>query len=38
MKWLPAVELAQSILELGPETTGLTEELRATLTETTDDV
>jgi hypothetical protein len=38
MNWLPAVELSQSILKLEPDTTGLAEELRAALTETTDDV
>ena len=34
-QWLPAVQLSHELLRLGPDTTGLAEELRATLTETT---
>jgi prevent-host-death family protein len=37
-QWLPASEIAHELARLGPDTTGLTEELRATLTETTDDL
>jgi antitoxin (DNA-binding transcriptional repressor) of toxin-antitoxin stability system len=37
-QWLPAQEIGYELLRLGPDTTGLKEELRATLTETTDDV
>jgi prevent-host-death family protein len=36
--WLPASEIAQELRRLGPDTTGLAEELRETLTETTDDL
>ena len=37
-QWLPAAEIGGELLRLGPDTTGLSEELRATLTETTDDL
>jgi prevent-host-death family protein len=37
-KWLPATEIGLELARLGPDTTGLAEELRATLTETTDDL
>jgi len=37
-QWLPASEISRELEQLGPDTTGLTEELRATLTETTDDL
>jgi prevent-host-death family protein len=37
-QWLPATEISHELLRLGPDTTGLAEELRATLTETTDDL
>jgi prevent-host-death family protein len=36
-RWLPASEIAQELARLGPDTT-LAEELRQTLTETTDDL
>jgi prevent-host-death family protein len=37
-QWLPASEIGGELVRLGPDTTGLSEELRATLTETTDDL
>ncbi len=37
-RWLPAAEIGHELLRLGPDTTGLADELRATLTETTDDL
>ena len=37
-RWLPAAEIAHELARLGPDTTGLAEELRATLTDTTDDL
>jgi prevent-host-death family protein len=37
-RWLPAAEIGCELLRLGPDTTGLSEELRETLTETTDDL
>lgn len=37
-KWLPATEIGLELARLGPDTTGLAEELRATLTDTTDDL
>jgi len=37
-QWLPASEIGRELERLGPDTTGLAEELRATLTETTDDL
>lgn len=37
-QWLPAAEVGCELAQLGPDTTGLAEELRATLTETTDDL
>ena len=37
-RWLPASEVIGELSRLGPDNTGLTEELRATLTETTDDL
>ncbi len=37
-EWLPAAEIGQELLRLGPDTTGLSEELQAALTETTDDI
>jgi prevent-host-death family protein len=36
--WLPVSEIARELARLGPDTTGLAEELRETLTETTDDL
>ena len=37
-QWLPAAEISRQLLRLGPDTAGLAEELRATLSETTDDL
>jgi prevent-host-death family protein len=37
-RWLPAAEIGRELTRLGPDTTGLAEELRETLTETTDDL
>lgn len=37
-QWLPAPEIGHELARLGPETTGLAEELRAVLAETTDDL
>ncbi|HXL18353.1 MAG TPA: type II toxin-antitoxin system prevent-host-death family antitoxin [Streptosporangiaceae bacterium] len=37
-EWLPAAEIGHELLQLGPDTTGLSEELRAALAETTDDI
>ncbi|HET6732400.1 type II toxin-antitoxin system Phd/YefM family antitoxin [Mycobacterium sp.] len=37
-EWVPATEIAHELARLGPDTTGLNEELRATLTDTTDDL
>jgi prevent-host-death family protein len=37
-RWLPASEISDQLLRLGPDTTGLAAELRETLTETTDDL
>jgi antitoxin (DNA-binding transcriptional repressor) of toxin-antitoxin stability system len=37
-QWLPASEIGRELVRLAPDTTGLSEELRATLTETTDDL
>ncbi len=38
-QWLPASEIDHELgAPQGPDTTGLSEELRATLTETTDDL
>jgi prevent-host-death family protein len=37
-QWLPASEIGHALTRLGPDSTGLAEELRATLTETTDDL
>jgi len=36
--WVPAAEIAHELARLGPDTTGLAEELRATLTDTTEDL
>ena len=36
-RWLPASEVARELARLGPDTTGLVDELRDALTETTDD-
>jgi prevent-host-death family protein len=37
-QWLPAAEVISELMRLGPDTTGLSEELRKTLTQTTDDL
>lgn len=37
-QWLPAAEIARKLAGLGPDTTGLADELRETLTDTTDDL
>lgn len=37
-QWLPAAEVIGELMRLGPDTTNLSEELRETLTQTTDDV
>ncbi len=37
-QWLPAADIGHELARLGPDTTGLAEELRAALTETTDDL
>jgi prevent-host-death family protein len=37
-RWLPAAEIVQELARLGPDTTGLAEELGTMLTETTDDL
>jgi prevent-host-death family protein len=37
-RWLPAAEIVQELARLGPDTTGLAQELGTILTETTDDL
>lgn len=37
-QWLPAAEIMHELARLGPDSSGLGEELREALTETTDDV
>jgi prevent-host-death family protein len=37
-RWLPAAEIVQELARLGPDTTGLAEELGTILPETTDDL
>lgn len=37
-RWLPASEVMRELEILGPDSTGLGQELRDTLTETTDDL
>jgi prevent-host-death family protein len=37
-QWLPVSEIGRELVRLGPDTSGLSEELRAMLTETTDDL
>lgn len=37
-QWLPAAEIGHELARLGPDGTGMAEELRAALTETTDDL
>lgn len=36
--WLPAAEIIDELLRLGPDTTGLQQELRETLSQTTDEL
>lgn len=36
--WIPALEVLRELQRLGPDPTGLAEELRETLTDTTDDL
>ncbi len=37
-RWLPAPEVMRELALLGPDTTGLAQELRETLRDTTDDL
>lgn len=37
-RWLPASEIVRELASLGPDTTGLADELKDTLTDTTDDL
>lgn len=37
-RWLPAAEVVGELARLGPDTTGLRQELRETLAQTTDDL
>ncbi|MDP4503028.1 type II toxin-antitoxin system Phd/YefM family antitoxin [Nonomuraea turcica] len=37
-QWISAVEIGTELTRLGADTTGLADELRETLTETTDDL
>lgn len=37
-QWIPASEIVKELTRLGPDTTGLREGLRETLSETTDDL
>jgi prevent-host-death family protein len=37
-QWLPATEIASELLRLGTDPTGLAQELRETLPDTTDDL
>lgn len=37
-QWLSAVEIGSDLAQLGPDATGLAEDLRDVLTETTDDL
>jgi prevent-host-death family protein len=37
-EWLPVAAFAADLVRLGPDTTGLADELRETLTDTTDDL
>ncbi|MGI5220664.1 type II toxin-antitoxin system Phd/YefM family antitoxin [Nocardia sp. CA-290969] len=37
-QWVPAAEIIQELMRLGPDTTGLAEELREILPDTTDDL
>jgi len=37
-RWLPGAEIGRELARLGPDTTGLADELRGILTERTDDI
>ncbi|WP_433663499.1 type II toxin-antitoxin system Phd/YefM family antitoxin [Nocardia sp. CA-128927] len=37
-QWIPASEIVKELTRLGPDTTGLREELRETLSQTTDEL
>jgi prevent-host-death family protein len=37
-RWLPATEIGRELARLGPDSTGLAEELGTILTDTTDDL
>ncbi|WP_283134908.1 type II toxin-antitoxin system Phd/YefM family antitoxin [Rhizohabitans arisaemae] len=37
-RWIPAAEIMEELARLGPDKTGLAEELRDVLAETTDDL
>ncbi|MGW4327164.1 type II toxin-antitoxin system Phd/YefM family antitoxin [Nocardia sp. NPDC004573] len=37
-QWVPASEVLRELVRLGPDTTGLRDESRETLTDTTDDL
>jgi prevent-host-death family protein len=37
-RWLPAAEIGRELARLGPDNTGLAEELGTILTDTTDDL
>jgi prevent-host-death family protein len=37
-RWLPAAEVTAELARLGPDTTGLAEDLAEVLTQTTDDL
>jgi prevent-host-death family protein len=37
-QWIPASEVSRELTGLGPDTTGLADELRELLTDTTDDL
>jgi prevent-host-death family protein len=37
-RWLPASEVVRELAQFGPDTTGLAQELKDALTETTDDL
>jgi prevent-host-death family protein len=37
-QWVPAAEVGHELARLGPDTTGLAQQLRETLTGTTDDL
>jgi prevent-host-death family protein len=37
-RWVPAPEVVKHLMALGPDTTGLADELRVTLAQTTEDL